>query len=884
MPSDKAFRLLMAKQGAGQTKIEVIARVRGSDPARSARSLRSNVSGYFPSDKMALSLGFESQLELFGCLGYELDPGVFEFYDQPPIELKVGYHDKLGRARAVRTIPDFLVIENDDVFLDEWKSEEELLGLSVSMPDRYIRDDGGWRSPPAEEAAQRVGLRFRIRTLATLSPGVRANGKFLRDYYLAPKAQDQAASCLLAEIVKAEPGLTVASLLARAGLQSADELYRLIARGEVHVDLASQRLADSFYIKVYPSPALASAIERVKHPWSRLGLDDGGAVAFEPGAVVDWHARRWLVVGVTDTVVELRSPDAALLPLARAEAENEVRSGAMRAASDQGETDEIIASLRVASPDALAEATRRYGILERFWQTRIAEVHERTLRDWQRAYYDAEDRTGFGYVGLVPKTAGRRAGERTLNADVEAIVADAIKTFYRTPAAPTKLALHGRIQEECERAHHDAPSYSTLLARLGDLDQHGVTRDRRGEKAAAQVADYFYYLASDTPRHGERPWELAHIDHTQLDVMLVDSESGITLGKPWLTLVLDAYSRRVLAYWLTFDEPSYRSVLMAMRRCVARWGRLPEEIVVDGGTELSSATFEKFLALYRVAKKLRPPAKARFGAVLERFFGSSTTRLIHLLAGNTKALKDPRSMSPSHDPRKLAVWTLAGLHDVLEEFFFVTYDGLTHTALGASPRDFYEARLAMTGLRAVRVVADDETFFMATLPTTASGRAKIDYRRGIKILGRYYRAPEFRLPGTAGTTVPVRYDPMDVRHAYVFAAGRWVEAWCQELRRFPAISERAVMAISAELDERRRKKNRTAALDALTIATFVSSTKKHELFAKQQRHDAEARAAAGDELTTDVVGPASREDSRLLAEPARRRELPSVLERYDTYD
>jgi hypothetical protein len=59
-----------------------------------------------------------------------------------------------------------------------------------------------------------------------------------------------------------------------------------------------------------------------------------------------------------------------------------------------------------------------------------------------------------------------------------------------------------------------------------------------------------------------------------------------------MTLLTDAYSRRVLTVYLTFDEPSYRSCMMALRLCVRRYARLPETVVVDGGKEFESTYFE----------------------------------------------------------------------------------------------------------------------------------------------------------------------------------------------------------------------------------------------------------------------------------------------------
>ena len=54
---------------------------------------------------------------------------------------------------------------------------------------------------------------------------------------------------------------------------------------------------------------------------------------------------------------------------------------------------------------------------------------------------------------------------------------------------------------------------------------------------------------------------------------------------------MDAYSRRLLAVYLTFDPPSYRSIMMVLRICVQRFERFPQSIVVDGGREFHSVYY-----------------------------------------------------------------------------------------------------------------------------------------------------------------------------------------------------------------------------------------------------------------------------------------------------
>ena len=53
-----------------------------------------------------------------------------------------------------------------------------------------------------------------------------------------------------------------------------------------------------------------------------------------------------------------------------------------------------------------------------------------------------------------------------------------------------------------------------------------------------------YYLDQTTLRHGERPFALAHLDHTLLDIYLISSITGKPLARPYATFLTDAYLQR----------------------------------------------------------------------------------------------------------------------------------------------------------------------------------------------------------------------------------------------------------------------------------------------------------------------------------------------------
>jgi len=148
------------------------------------------------------------------------------------------------------------------------------------------------------------------------------------------------------------------------------------------------------------------------------------------------------------------------------------------------------------------------------------------------------------------------------------------------------------------------------------------------------------------------------VDHTELDIVLISSITGKPLGKPWATFLTGAYSRRILACYVTYDPPSYRSVMMVFRECVKRHQRLPQACMVDRGSEFGSVYFETLLTRYLVTKKDRPASHPRTGSVIERLFGTVTTHLLHQWWGNTQATQKSRQMTREVDPKRLAVWTL----------------------------------------------------------------------------------------------------------------------------------------------------------------------------------------------------------------------------------
>ena len=501
-----------------------------------------------------------------------------------------------------------------------------------------------------------------------------------------------------------------------------------------------------------------------------------------------------------------------------------------------------VALLPQMGPAEIAEANRRLKLI-RAYRARepLADtVPARTVRHWLQRYRQAEALHGDGYLGLLPRFHDCGNRNSKLPEKTRALMSEIIGTDYETTKQKRKFHSYGMLIRACESEGIAAPSYKTFSAAINRRLQADLVFERRGRRAAYQLAAPYLELHLTTPRHGDRPFHICHADHTELDVEIVCSSTGRNLGRPWWTILTDAFSRRLLAFFLSFDPPSYRSCMMLLRECVRRHGRLPQILVVDGGKEFDSVYFETLLARYECTKKTRPPAKPRFGSICERLFGTST-QLIYSLAGNTQITRNVRQVTTSVDPKNHAVWTLEFLYGRLCEWAYELYDTTMHPALGQSPRDCFTLGLQHSGNRPHRQLQYDDEFRMMTLPTTAKGTALVHCGKGVKINHLHYWSTVFRDPAIEGTRVPVRYDPYDAGTAYAYVGYRWVSCYSEHFSSFRGRSEREMMIAAAELRKRSQDHSREFQLTARRLADFVASVEAEESLLIQRLQDAAAR-------------------------------------------
>ena len=139
--------------------------------------------------------------------------------------------------------------------------------------------------------------------------------------------------------------------------------------------------------------------------------------------------------------------------------------------------------------------------------------------------------------------------------ETEAVVAEALAQFYETLQKPSVNRLHQEVRRLCRARGVKAPSWHTLRARIDAIDPAELTRARDGAKAAR---DRFRPVPGEY--FAEHAYEIVQIDHTLVDVIVVDRAFRQPLQRPWLTLAIDVASRMVAGFYLTLEPPSIASV------------------------------------------------------------------------------------------------------------------------------------------------------------------------------------------------------------------------------------------------------------------------------------------------------------------------------------
>lgn len=162
-------------------------------------------------------------------------------------------------------------------------------------------------------------------------------------------------------------------------------------------------------------------------------------------------------------------------------------------------------------------------------------------------------------TGLVTDLVRRRSdggkdGNR-LSEPVEQVIRELVRKLYLTCQKRTVASLHREIARVCRERGLPVPARNTVAARIARMDPVEVGRRRDGADSVRPLQS----AGNEVPAV-ESILDQVQIDHTVIDLVVVDERERQPIGRPYLTVAIDVCSRCILGMVVTLEAPSVVSV------------------------------------------------------------------------------------------------------------------------------------------------------------------------------------------------------------------------------------------------------------------------------------------------------------------------------------
>ena len=457
----------------------------------------------------------------------------------------------------------------------------------------------------------------------------------------------------------------------------------------------------------------------------------------------------------------------------------------------------------------------------------LAGCSERTIRRLVASY-----RIEPSPLAFLPRRPGPKPGSQRLDLEQESIIAKAVER-WKASAEPLPVE---RAVEDVRRLAKAAGvkpvARNTIALRLWG---HGgkSTRQRSPQER----------IPGDIPRT-RRALGIAQVDHTPIDLIVVDDINRLPIGRPWITIVFDVASRAVLGFHATLEAPSATSVAMALSMaCLPKLKRLqelqldfdwpmygiPEVLHLDNASEFHSEALRRGCERYSIRLEYRPRGKVHTGGHIERYLGTLMRR-IHGVPGTTMSNVKERGKYKSE---KRASLTLRELEAWLALEIGGRYHNDIHRGIHMTPHAAWKQAL---GSRPVPAPANPERLELDFLPVITR---KIS-RSGFQLFHIRYWDPLLSHLFSESQRHFVRYDPRNLARVWVPIPnrGEYLAVPYADLRR-PPISQSEQQAAMRQIQATGRKTvNEDALFSAIEIQRqlinkAVSKTKARRLRARR---------------------------------------------------
>lgn len=421
-------------------------------------------------------------------------------------------------------------------------------------------------------------------------------------------------------------------------------------------------------------------------------------------------------------------------------------------------------------------------------RTNGARFSARTLR----RLYATWSKSGQQRLSLLTRTHQRGGRGRSrrhswlkrfpiLRQIVERAIADVYLTMARRPISAVVRRVIDDLQRHNARltASQAIPiprtaALSRAIARdIHRLDPWEVDRARWGR----HIADRRHSPTSPQ-RLATRILERIEIDHTPLKVV-VGTDAG-PLGQPWLTVLVDYYSRMIVGFCIGFEPPSYAVIMEALRHAIlpktdvrqrfpsiqGDWPcfGIPSKLVCDRGGDLTSKDLEQAAFQLGIELDFMPPRTPNFKGTVESFFDSLNDQLLSALPGRTfRGWEKRGDYQPDDGPLLL----YRALVEIIHVHLIDVYSRQRHPTASKSRLDMW-LESAAEFPPALPASPDELVVLLSkTLERSLSAR-------GIELSGMFYTSDELMAlraelaaHNLNADRLTVRYNPWDLGAVWV---------------------------------------------------------------------------------------------------------------------
>ncbi|MBD0677167.1 DDE-type integrase/transposase/recombinase [Pseudomonas sp. PSB11] len=368
-----------------------------------------------------------------------------------------------------------------------------------------------------------------------------------------------------------------------------------------------------------------------------------------------------------------------------------------------------------------------------------------TIRRWFSKF------SGRDVVKLVPKHS-KKGRACAISGELEEILTDVIYEVYLKPERPdiSKVVLEYQKRVDEKNAtrlpsHHlKIPCGMTIRRYIAKLDPYEVDVHRLGTHAARKK--HRTAIGVLTVNDILDRWE---IDHTVMDVLLVDEETGLIIGRPYISIVFDKFSRMIMGYLIHLAAPNTETVLRVIERSIrpkaellkrfpevkGEWRAhgLPTRVVPDNAAEFHAddliAGFNELGIEIMYPRSRGPEMK---GSV-ERFFRTLNTGLIHGLPGTTFSNIQEKG---DYDSEKHACFTFDQIERSVVKWIVDGYHQTPHRSLDERTPAQVWASAEANRLIKLPVDLDELECILARR------RSVCVHHYGIEVDGHGYHSPE----------------------------------------------------------------------------------------------------------------------------------------------